>query len=104
MYDNMGLYSSRDGGEYTQYYGYYEHDDYSTDIMSHQNYHGKHKNKVCYAHSSYTLFKSNLIAMIPLFLHLTGLFSDSVTSETETKVELKLAMCFPVIIILFFFG
>ena len=100
----MGLYSSRGGGaEYPQYYGYYEHDDYSTDIMSHQNYHGKH-NKVGYAHSSYTLFKSNLIAMIPLFLHLTGLFSDSVTSETETKVELKLAMCFPVIIILFFFG
>lgn len=67
--NNMGLYSSKGGGaEYPQYYGYYEHDDYSTDIMSPQNYH------------------------------------DSVTSETETKVELKLAMCFPVIIVLFFLG
>ena len=51
----MGLYSSRGGGaEYPQYYGYYEHDDYSTDIMSPQNYHGKHKKQS---------------RLCPLFLH-----------------------------------
>ena len=50
MYDKLGQFHRDGGDQYSQYYGYYEHDDYSADILYHQEEEqnnqgqGKHQN------------------------------------------------------------